>query len=88
MDMEDILSRFLFVSRDAEASKAWPHVSLILEFAEAVIEINGFFTESKIPLRSRILSLYAEETNKGHINQVKLPSEHDAYLFMRILTST
>ncbi|RSL73504.1 hypothetical protein CEP51_011751 [Fusarium floridanum] len=67
-DMEDRLTRFLFTNYDHKGSKVRPSVSSIPGLADAVIEINGLFAESKIPLRSRVISLYSEGTENSSID--------------------
>lgn len=37
-----------------------PSVASIAGLTAAVIEVNGLFIESKIPLRNNIISIYAE----------------------------
>ncbi|KAM6524138.1 hypothetical protein FSOLCH5_004742 [Fusarium solani] len=65
--MEDRLTRFFFTSYVHNDSKVRPSVSSISGLANAVIEINGLFAESKVPLRSRVISLYSEGTENSNI---------------------
>ncbi|KAH7271898.1 hypothetical protein MRS44_004360 [Fusarium solani] len=67
IDMEDRLTRFFFTSYVHNDSKVRPSVSSISGLANAVIEINGLFAESKVPLRSRVISLYSEGTENSNI---------------------
>jgi hypothetical protein len=72
--MEDRLTRFFFTSYVHNDSKVRPSVSSISGLANAVIEINGLFAESKVPLRSRVISLYSEGTENSNICHVRLSS--------------
>ncbi|KAM0415652.1 hypothetical protein ACHAPT_013402 [Fusarium lateritium] len=66
-DMEDRLTRFLFTNYDPSDSKVQPSVPSIPGLADAVIEINGLFAESKVPLRSRVISLYSQGSASSSI---------------------
>lgn len=70
--MEDRLTRFLFTNYVYSDSKIRPPVSSISGLANAVIEINGLFAESKVPLRSRVISLYSEGADNSNICHVRL----------------
>ncbi|KAK7409059.1 hypothetical protein QQX98_008763 [Neonectria punicea] len=70
LDMEDRLSPFLFASYDADIAKVRPSASSITGLAAAIIEINGLFVESKIALRSSVISIHARPS-QGSINQTK-----------------
>jgi len=70
--MEDRLSRFLFASYDADMAKRRPTASSIAGLSAAVMGINALFIESKVPLRSRLISVYStpEFTEAANISQV------------------
>ncbi|KAK5988121.1 Ankyrin-3-like protein [Cladobotryum mycophilum] len=68
LDMEERLSRFLYASYDVNVAEVRPSVSSIADFAAAVTEINGLFVESKITLRSRIVSVHGRSKDND-INQ-------------------
>lgn len=68
-DMEDRLSRFLFGAFDSGIAEIRPSTSAISGFAAAAVEINGLFVESKILLRSRVVSIYHEDGYSSKINK-------------------
>ncbi|KAH6609616.1 hypothetical protein Trco_002962 [Trichoderma cornu-damae] len=68
-DMEDRLSRFLFGGFDSGVADVRPSASAISGFAAAAMEINGLFIESKIPLRSRAVSVHHQEGYLSKINK-------------------
>lgn len=69
--MEDRLSRFLFATYDSVATEVGPNlVSSVQGLAAAVMEVNGLFVESKVPLRSTLISIHAG-TAPGKINPVR-----------------
>lgn len=70
LDMEDRLSRFLFANYDSGVADAHP-LSSIAGLAAAVIEINGLFVESKVPVRSRVISIHTRALQGHRINQVR-----------------
>jgi hypothetical protein len=70
--MEDRLSRFLFSAYDSGIAEKRPPASAISGFAAATMEINGLFVESKIPLRSRVISVHHQEGDSSKINKVRL----------------
>ena len=72
--MEDRLAQFLFTNYVHKESKVRPSVPSIPGLADAVIEVNGLFVESKVPLRSRVISLYSEGTENSKICHVSLSS--------------
>ncbi|KAL7799020.1 ankyrin repeat-containing domain protein [Trichoderma ceciliae] len=68
-DMEDRLSRFLFGAFESGVADVRPPASAISGFAAASVEINGLFIESKIPLRSRAVSVHYQEGYSSDINK-------------------
>ena len=75
-DMEDRLSRFLFANYDPYKSGIRPSISSIPGLADAVLEINGLFIESKVPLRCRVISLHASQTEASGINHVRVDTQN------------
>ena len=69
--MENRLARFLFTPYGSVASDVSPAVSSIQGLANAVIEINGLFIESRILLRSHVISIHAPSFPGGKINSVR-----------------
>lgn len=69
--MEDRLSRFLFGAFDSGVAETRPSASAISGFAAAALEINGLFIESKIPLRSRAVSVHYKEGYMSKMNKVR-----------------
>lgn len=67
--MEDRLSRFLFGDYSTNLVTVRPSVASIAGLAAAVLEVNGLFIESKVPLRSKIISIYTEP-DQHRINAV------------------
>jgi len=57
--MEDRLARFLFAGYDPAMAERRPTASSIAGLAAAVMEINALFIESKVPLRSRLITVYS-----------------------------
>ncbi|KAK2595807.1 hypothetical protein QQS21_006571 [Conoideocrella luteorostrata] len=67
LDMEDRLSRFLFSEYRSASVNFRPSVASIPGLAAAVVEVNGLFIESKVPLRSKIISIHAT-SDQQYIN--------------------
>lgn len=68
--MENTLSRFLFAAYDPNVTKMRPTVASIPGLAAAVIEINGLFVESKVHLRSYVISIHANGFSSEEIHDV------------------
>ncbi|KAK0645716.1 ankyrin repeat-containing domain protein [Cercophora newfieldiana] len=59
MDLEDRLCRFFFADYAADGINIRPSASSVASLATAVTEVNGLFVNSKVPLRSRIISIHS-----------------------------
>ncbi|KAH6876599.1 ankyrin repeat-containing domain protein [Thelonectria olida] len=81
LEMEDKLSYFLFtsVTGGIPSNVQRPSAPSIRGLAKAVIEINGIFVESKIPLRNRIISVYSTDPNSDK-NMSRVLDSHTAIL--------
>lgn len=73
LDMQDRLSSFIFGSYKPGWLGTSPTQASISVLADAVIEINGLFVESKTYLRSYMLSAHAHESLPGDICHARKP---------------
>ena len=69
-DMENRLSSFLFADYDLASVQTPPAASSISALSAAVMEVNSLFIESKVPLRSRLISICAGTTTVGKKNSI------------------
>ncbi|KAK0609470.1 ankyrin repeat-containing domain protein [Immersiella caudata] len=71
LDMEDRLCRFFFSDYDNHVAKSRPAASSVASLTTTVTEVNGLFISSKVPLRMRLISVFANsEPSKSGTNQV------------------
>ncbi|CAG8981962.1 hypothetical protein HYALB_00004824 [Hymenoscyphus albidus] len=68
--MQDKISQFLFTAHNQYKTAVKPLLSSVKWLADAVIEINGLFIDSKVYLRSHLISIVANDSKDGLVNNV------------------
>ncbi|CAG8956333.1 hypothetical protein HYFRA_00003713 [Hymenoscyphus fraxineus] len=69
-DMQDKISQFLFTTHNQYNTAVKPLLSSVKWLADTIIEINGLFIDSKVYLRSHLISIIANESKDGLVNHV------------------
>ena len=73
IDMEDRLSRFLFRHTHENGPKITGSTATIQGLANAVVDINGLFSDVKHTFRSYVVSYTAPPTGESDIDPVGSP---------------
>ncbi|KAM0545410.1 hypothetical protein ACHAPJ_011315 [Fusarium lateritium] len=60
-DLENRMTNFILRSFDSQQGKVRPTVSSIAGISETIVQVNGLFVDSKIPLRSWITSIHTHD---------------------------